>query len=189
MDTEVRVDDRWYKNGLIYELSVRTFADGNGDGIGDFRGLSKRLDYLAALGVTTVWLSPFYDSPWRDDGYDITDFYGVHPDFGDLGDFVRFVEHADDRGIRVLVDLVLNHTSDQHPWFQAARAATRASATSTCGRTSGRPTRRRGSCSPACRRPRGATTARRAATTSTASTTSSPTSTSRTPRCARRWRR
>ena len=116
------MDDRWYKNGLIYELSVRTFADGNGDGIGDFRGLSKRLDYLAALGVTTVWLSPFYDSPWRDDGYDITDFYGVHPDFGDLGDFVRFVEHADDRGIRVLVDLVLNHTSDQHPWFQAARA-------------------------------------------------------------------
>jgi maltose alpha-D-glucosyltransferase/alpha-amylase len=116
------VDDRWYKNGLIYELSVRTFADGNGDGIGDFRGLSERLDYLAALGVTTVWLSPFYDSPWRDDGYDITDFYGVHPDFGDLGDFVRFVEHADDRGIRVLVDLVLNHTSDQHPWFQAARA-------------------------------------------------------------------
>jgi maltose alpha-D-glucosyltransferase / alpha-amylase len=115
------VDDRWYKNALIYELSVRTYADGNGDGVGDFRGLSERLDYLAALGVNTVWLSPFYASPWRDDGYDITDFYAVHPDFGDLGDFVRFVEHADDRGIRVLVDLVLNHTSDRHPWFRDGR--------------------------------------------------------------------
>jgi maltose alpha-D-glucosyltransferase/alpha-amylase len=116
------VDDRWYKDALIYELSVRTFADSNGDGVGDFRGLSRRLDYLAALGVTAIWLSPFYESPWRDDGYDVTDFYRVHPDFGDVGDFVRFVERADDRGIRVLIDLVLNHTSDEHPWFQAARA-------------------------------------------------------------------
>jgi len=116
---------RWYKDALVYELSVRTFADGNGDGIGDFRGLTGRLDYLAALGVTTVWLLPFQPSPWRDDGYDVSDYYGVHPDFGDLGDFARFVEQASDRGMRVLIDLVLNHTSDEHPWFQAARAGDR----------------------------------------------------------------
>jgi maltose alpha-D-glucosyltransferase / alpha-amylase len=116
------VDRRWYKDTLVYELSVRTFADSNGDGIGDFAGLTNRLDYLAGLGVTTVWLLPFYPSPWRDDGYDITDYYAVHPDFGDLGDFTRFVEQAHDRGIRVLIDLVLNHTSIEHPWFQAARA-------------------------------------------------------------------
>ncbi|TMJ93819.1 MAG: trehalose synthase [Actinobacteria bacterium] len=116
------VDGRWYEEGLIYELSVRTFTDGNGDGIGDFRGLGSRLDYLAGLGVTALWLSPFYGSPWRDDGYDISDFYAVHPELGDLGDFVRVVERASDRGIRVLIDLVVNHTSDEHPWFQSARA-------------------------------------------------------------------
>jgi maltose alpha-D-glucosyltransferase / alpha-amylase len=115
------VDDRWYRDAVVYELSVRTFADENGDGVGDFRGLTRRLDYLAGLGVTAIWLLPFQPSPWRDDGYDITDYYGVDPAFGDLGDFVRFVEHARDRGLRVLIDLVLNHTSDQHPWFQAAR--------------------------------------------------------------------
>jgi maltose alpha-D-glucosyltransferase/alpha-amylase len=117
-----RFDDRWYKDALIYELSVRTFADENGDGIGDLRGLTRRLDYLAALGVTAVWLLPFQPSPWRDDGYDITNYYGVDPAFGDLGDFVRLVEHAHDRGLRILIDLVLNHTSNEHPWFQAARA-------------------------------------------------------------------
>jgi len=116
------VDDRWYRDALIYELSVRAFADGNGDGVGDFRGLTRRLDYLAGLGVTAVWLLPFQPSPWRDDGYDITNHYGVDPAFGDLGDFVRFVEHARDRGLRVLIDLVLNHTSNEHPWFQAARS-------------------------------------------------------------------
>jgi maltose alpha-D-glucosyltransferase/alpha-amylase len=115
-------DARWYKDALVYELSVRTFADSNGDGIGDFKGLTGRLDYLAALGVTTLWLLPFQPSPWRDDGYDVTDYYGVHPDFGDLGDFARFVEQAGDRGLRVVIDLVLNHTSSEHPWFQAARA-------------------------------------------------------------------
>ena len=114
--------DRWYKDALVYELSVRTFNDGNGDGIGDFRGLAQRLDYLAGLGVNAIWLLPFQPSPWRDDGYDVTDYYGVHPDFGDLGDFVRFVEQARDLGLRVLIDLVLNHTSKEHPWFQAARA-------------------------------------------------------------------
>jgi maltose alpha-D-glucosyltransferase / alpha-amylase len=116
------VEERWYKDALIYELSVRAFADGTGDGIGDFKGLTRRLDHLAGLGATAVWLLPFQPSPWRDDGYDITDHYGVDPAFGDLGDFVRFVEQARDRGLRVLIDLVLNHTSNEHPWFQAARA-------------------------------------------------------------------
>ncbi|HEU5363698.1 MAG TPA: alpha-amylase family protein [Gaiellaceae bacterium] len=115
------VDDRWYKDAVLYELSVRTFADGSGDGSGDFRGLTQRLDYLEGLGVTAIWLLPFQPSPWRDDGYDVTDHYGVHPDFGDIGDFVRFVEHARDRGLRVIIDLVLNHTSSEHRWFQAAR--------------------------------------------------------------------
>jgi maltose alpha-D-glucosyltransferase/alpha-amylase len=116
------VDARWYKDAVIYELSVRTYRDGNGDGVGDFRGLTRCLDYLEGLGATAVWLLPFQPSPGRDDGYDITDYYGVDPAFGDLGDFVRFVEQARDRGIRVLIDLVLNHTSNEHPWFQAARA-------------------------------------------------------------------
>ncbi len=116
------VDDRWYKDAVIYELSVRTFADESGDGIGDFRGLTRRLDYLEGLGATAIWLLPFQPSPLRDDGYDITDYYGVDPAYGDLGDFVRFVEHARDRGMRVVIDLVLNHTSNEHPWFQAARA-------------------------------------------------------------------
>jgi maltose alpha-D-glucosyltransferase / alpha-amylase len=115
------VDDRWYKNGLIYEVAVRQFQDSNGDGIGDLAGLTGRLDYLAGLGVTCLWLLPIHPSPWRDDGYDVTDHYGVHPDFGTLGDFVQLVHQAGDRGIRVIIDLVLNHTSTQHPWFQAAR--------------------------------------------------------------------
>jgi maltose alpha-D-glucosyltransferase / alpha-amylase len=113
--------DRWYKDALIYEVSVRTFQDSNGDGIGDLRGLIGRLDYLSGLGVTCLWLLPFYPSPWRDDGYDITDYYAVHPELGDLGDFVDLVHAADDRGIRVIADLVLNHTSNRHPWFLAAR--------------------------------------------------------------------
>ena len=116
------MDDRWYKKALIYEVSVRSFRDSNGDGIGDLRGLISRLDHLAALGVTCLWLLPFQPSPWRDDGYDITDHYGVHPDLGTLGDVVQLVHEADDRGMRVIIDLVLNHTSDQHPWFRAARA-------------------------------------------------------------------
>jgi maltose alpha-D-glucosyltransferase/alpha-amylase len=106
---------------LIYEVSVRSFLDSNGDGIGDLRGVAGRLDYLGSLGVTCLWLLPFYPSPWLDDGYDVTDHFGVHPDFGNLGDFVELVHQAEDRGIRVVIDLVLNHTSDQHPWFQAAR--------------------------------------------------------------------
>jgi len=117
--------ERWYKNGLIYALSVRTFADSNGDGIGDFPGLATRLDYLSSLGVACIWLLPFYPSPWRDEGYDVSDYYGVDPRLGTLGDFVDVVQRAGDRGMRVIIDLVLNHTSDEHPWFQAARAGDR----------------------------------------------------------------
>ncbi len=112
--------DLWYKRGVIYCIDVETFLDGNGDGIGDFPGLTSRLDYIAGLGVTAVWLLPFYPTPNRDNGYDITDYYSVDPRLGSLGDFVDFEYHARQRGIRVIVDLVINHTSDQHPWFQAA---------------------------------------------------------------------
>ena len=114
--------DLWWKNAVIYCLDVETFLDGDGDGVGDFAGLTSRIDYLAGLGVTCLWLMPFYPSPNRDDGYDISDFYGVQPALGTLGDFVEFVRTARDRGLRVIIDLVVNHTSDQHPWFQAARA-------------------------------------------------------------------
>jgi maltose alpha-D-glucosyltransferase/alpha-amylase len=115
------MSDRWYKHAIIYCLDVETFAGSNGDGVGDFVGLTKRLDYLAGLGVTCLWLLPFYPSPNRDNGYDVSDYYGVDPRYGSLGDFVEFIREARSRGLRVLVDLVVNHTSDEHPWFQAAR--------------------------------------------------------------------
>lgn len=111
----------WYKDAVFYELTVRAFADGNGDGIGDFAGLAARLDYLQELGITCIWLLPMYPSPLRDDGYDISDYGRVHPDLGTVDDFKQFVAQAHDRGMRVIVDLVLNHTSDQHSWFQSAR--------------------------------------------------------------------
>ncbi len=114
--------DLWWKNAIVYCLDVETFADSNGDGCGDFPGLTERIDYLAGLGVTCLWLLPFQPSPRRDDGYDVSDYYGVDPRFGSLGDFVEFVRTAGDRGIKVIADLVINHTSDQHPWFQAARS-------------------------------------------------------------------
>jgi maltose alpha-D-glucosyltransferase/alpha-amylase len=114
--------DLWYKNSIIYALEVRTFADGNGDGVGDFRGLCDRVPYLAGLGVTCLWLLPFYPSPERDDGYDVQDYYGVNPRYGSLGEFVDFMHKANEYGIRVIVDLVVNHTSNKHPWFQSARS-------------------------------------------------------------------
>jgi maltose alpha-D-glucosyltransferase / alpha-amylase len=114
--------DLWYKNAVVYCLDVGTFADGYGDGTGDFRGLCERLPYLAGIGVTCLWLVPFYPSPMRDDGYDITDYYGVHPRYGTLGDFVNFIRQAEELGIRVIVDLVVNHTSNEHRWFQSARS-------------------------------------------------------------------
>ncbi len=114
------IDDLWYKNAVVYCLDVKTFQDSNGDGVGDFEGLARRLDYLSGIGVGAVWLLPFYPSPKRDNGYDITDFYGVDPKMGSLGDFVDFTHEARKHGIRVLIDLVVNHTSDQHRWFKAA---------------------------------------------------------------------
>src|SRR4051812_1836251 len=115
------INDLWYKNAVLYCLSVGTYMDANGDGVGDFQGLMRRLDYLHGLGVTAVWLMPFQISPCRDDGYDVSDYYGVNPQYGTLGDFVEFTHAAKQRGIRVLIDLVVNHTSNEHPWFQAAR--------------------------------------------------------------------
>ena len=115
------INDLWYKNAIIYCLSVSTYLDANGDGIGDFQGLMRRLDYLHGLGVTAVWLMPFQVSPLRDDGYDVADYYGVDPRYGTLGDFVEFSHGAKQRGIRVLIDLVVNHTSNEHPWFKEAR--------------------------------------------------------------------
>jgi maltose alpha-D-glucosyltransferase/alpha-amylase len=116
------IDDLWYKNAVIYSLNVGTFMDSNGDGVGDFEGLSRRLDYLSGLGVTCIWLQPFQPSPNLDSGYDVSDFYGVDPRHGSSGDFVDFANQAKQRGIRIIVDLVVNHTSDQHPWFKSARA-------------------------------------------------------------------
>jgi maltose alpha-D-glucosyltransferase / alpha-amylase len=115
-------NELWYKNAIIYCLSVGTFLDANGDGIGDFQGLMRRLDYLQGLGVTTIWLMPFQPSPGRDNGYDISDYYNVDPKYGTLGDFAEFTHACAERGLRVIIDLVVNHTSDQHPWFQSARS-------------------------------------------------------------------
>ena len=115
------IEDLWYKNTVIYSLDLETFMDANGDGVGDFEGLTQRLEYLQSLGISTVWLSPFQPTPNLDDGYDIRDYYGVDPRHGSSGDFVEFIHQAQKRGIDVIMDLVVNHTSDQHPWFQAAR--------------------------------------------------------------------
>jgi maltose alpha-D-glucosyltransferase / alpha-amylase len=116
------ISDLWYKNAIVYCLSISTFMDANGDGIGDFPGLMNRLDYLQGIGVTALWLMPFQPSPFRDDGYDVADYYGVDPRYGTLGDFVEFAHGCKQRGIRVIIDLVVNHTSDKHPWFQEARS-------------------------------------------------------------------
>jgi maltose alpha-D-glucosyltransferase/alpha-amylase len=115
------INDLWYKNAVIYCLSVATFMDANGDGIGDFDGLMRRLDYLHGLGVTAIWLMPIQSSPGKDDGYDVSDYYNSDSRYGTLGDFVEFTHAAKQRGIRVIIDLVVNHTSNQHPWFKEAR--------------------------------------------------------------------
>jgi len=126
--------DSWYKNAVFYEVFVRAFYDSNGDGHGDLPGLTEKLDYLQYLGVDCLWLMPIYPSPLKDDGYDISDFYSVYPKYGTLEDSRALVQIAHARGLKVITDLVLNHTSDQHPWFQAARsAATRCTETTTCG--------------------------------------------------------
>lgn len=114
-------EDLWYKNAIIYSLDLETFMDANGDGVGDFEGLSARLEYLHALGIDTVWLAPFQPTPNKDNGYDIKDYYGVDPRHGTAGEFVAFMHKANKMGMKVIIDLVVNHTSDQHPWFQNAR--------------------------------------------------------------------
>ncbi len=119
----IKQDPLWYKDAVVYQVHVRTFQDSNADGIGDFPGLTQKLDYLQELGTTALWLMPFFPSPLRDDGYDIADYRSVHPSYGTLDDFKKFLTGAHERGIRVIIELVLNHTSDQHPWFQESRTS------------------------------------------------------------------
>src|SRR6478609_1010873 len=126
--TPLPPDPSWHHDAIIYQLHVKAFCDSNRDGYGDFRGLLEKLDYIADLGVTAVWLLPFYPSPLKDDGYDIADYCGVHPSYGSLDDVVAFLDAAHQRGLRVITELVINHTSDQHPWFQRARLAPKGSA-------------------------------------------------------------
>ncbi len=116
-------DSLWYKDAIIYQLHVKAFFDADNDGIGDFEGLRRKLDYLQDLGVTTLWLLPFYPSPLRDDGYDISDYKNINPSYGKMADFKAFIREAHRRDIRVITELIINHTSDQHPWFQRARRA------------------------------------------------------------------
>ena len=123
MSARKATSDLWWKNAIVYCLDVQTFLDSDGDGYGDFKGLTERIDYLAGIGVTCIWLMPFFPSPERDDGYDIVDFYAVDPKLGTLGDLVELVRTARDRGIRVIADLVPNHTSIRHPWFESARSS------------------------------------------------------------------
>ncbi|HTF20868.1 MAG TPA: alpha-amylase family glycosyl hydrolase, partial [Chryseolinea sp.] len=113
----------WFKDAIIYEVSVRAFYDGDGDGIGDFQGLIQKLDYLEDLGINTIWLLPFFPSPLKDDGFDVTEYCDVHPDYGTLTDFKQFLKEAHRKNIKVITELILNHTSDQHPWFRRARKA------------------------------------------------------------------
>ena len=137
------------QDAVIYEMHVKTFCDSDGDGMGDFRGLIEKLDYLQELGITAIWLLPFYPSPLRDDGYDIADYFDVNPNFGTLDDFRAFLDAAHERNLRVITELVINHTSDQNPWFQKSRRAaariSTANATSTSGAIRRRNTRMRGS--------------------------------------------
>ncbi len=128
MTTDSPDDPLWYKDAVIYQLHVRSFFDQNDDGVGDFPGLTSKLDYIERLGVSAIWLLPFYPSPMRDDGYDIADYLGINPAYGTQRDFAAFVRAAHDRGLKVITELVVNHTSDHHPWFQAARQAPRGSA-------------------------------------------------------------
>src|SRR5437868_10148261 len=134
-ETPTSVDPFWYKDAIIYETHVKTFCDSDGDGMGDFRGLIEKLDYLQELGITAVWLLPFYPSPLRDDGYDIADYFDVNPNFGTLDDFRAFLAAAHTRNLRVITELVINHTSDQNPWFQKSRRAVAVAGVGGSGRT------------------------------------------------------
>ena len=165
--------DFWYQDAMFYGLDVKTFQDGNGDGIGDFQGLIRRLPYLAGLGINCLWLQPFYPSPLRDDGYDVSDFYAIDPRLGTFGDFVVFLREAEEHGLRVIADLVVNHTSDEHPWFQSARLGRRPRSTITTSGPGTSQTTRRRPFFPALRRPPGNSTARPGCTFTIASTISS----------------
>src|SRR5213595_1524436 len=125
-------DPLWYKDAVIYELHVKTFHDSDGDGIGDFRGLIQKLDYLQELGISAIWLLPFYPSPLKDDGYDIANYLDVNPNYGTLDDFRAFLDAAHERGLRVITELVINHTSDQNPWFKNPVALRRARRNAKC---------------------------------------------------------
>ena len=116
-------DDLWYKDAVFYEVYVRAFYDSNGDGHGDLRGLAEKLDYLQELGVDCLWLLPYFPSPLKDDGYDVAGYYDILPEYGTLEDLKALLEAAHSRGMRVIADLIMNHTSDQHPWFQSARSS------------------------------------------------------------------
>nr|WP_309139664.1 alpha-amylase family glycosyl hydrolase [Siccirubricoccus sp. G192] len=170
-------EPQWYRDAVIYQLHLKSFFDSNDDGVGDFAGLLQKLDYVAELGVDTLWLLPFYPSPRKDDGYDIADYLGVHPDYGTLHDARRFIREAHARGLRVITELVINHTSDQHPWFQRARLAKPGSShhNTTCGRRPTSATRARASSSSTPRSPTGPGTRWRMRISGTVSTATSPT--------------
>ena len=179
--------DLWWKTAVVYCLDVETFMDWNGDGTGDFIGLTERIDYLAELGVTCLWLMPFYPTADRDDGYDITDFYGIDPRLGHHGDFVELVRTARDRGMRVIVDLVVNHTSAEHPWFVVGAQSTDSPFRDFYVWRDDPPPDTSGQVVfPDEEDASGSSTRRPASTTCTASTSTSPTSTSPTRRCATR---
>ena len=128
MTDSLLIDDPlWFKDAIIYEVPVRAFADSDADGVGDLRGLTNKLDYLQELGVTAIWILPFFPSPLRDDGYDVADYHRINPIYGTLDDFQNLVQVAHQRGIRVIIELIINHTSDQHPWFQRARRSPKGS--------------------------------------------------------------
>ena len=118
-----RTDTLWYRDAIIYQLHVKSFFDSDNDGVGDFQGLTQKLDYVRDLGASAIWVMPFYPSPLRDDGYDISDYRGINPSYGTMRDFRIFVREAHQRGLRVITELVINHTSDLHPWFKRARSA------------------------------------------------------------------
>ncbi len=122
-EIDTQGDPQWYRDAVIYQLNVKAFFDSNNDGYGDFKGVTAKLDYVKDLGVNTIWLMPFYPSPLRDDGYDISDYENVHPQYGTLADFKEMLDAAHARGLRVITELVINHTSSEHPWFQRARRA------------------------------------------------------------------
>src|SRR5688572_15076393 len=126
--TALMADGQWYKDAVIYQLHIKAFFDASNDGVGDFRGLAAKLDYVQELGVNAIWLLPFYPTPLMDDGYDVADYHNVHPHYGTRADFRVFLREAHRMGLKVITELVVNHTSDQHPWFQAARRAPRGSA-------------------------------------------------------------